>query len=103
MTLKEAVETAMRAKRKPMTVSQIAEVAVPLAELKGKTPKQQVYSLLFSENKKPDGIVSRTAPGTFKLNPSVGRRRDGADLHRDPGRRPSRGDGREHRGRHRGS
>ena len=52
-----------------MTVSEIAEVAVPLAEVKGKTPKQQVYSLLYTENRKADGLVERVDKGTFKLRP----------------------------------
>jgi hypothetical protein len=42
--LKQAVETAMKGCRKPMTVSEIAGAAVPLAEVEGQTPKQRVYS-----------------------------------------------------------
>jgi hypothetical protein len=37
-------------------------------DLKGKTRGQVIYSVLYSENKKPDGPVKRTDRGTFKLN-----------------------------------
>lgn len=74
MTLKAAVETAMKGRRKAMTVNEIAEAALPLAELKGKTPKQQVYSILYTENRKADGLVTRVDKGTFKLRPRRRRR-----------------------------
>jgi hypothetical protein len=67
--LKAAVEAAMKGKRRPMTVSEIAEAAVPLAGVKGKTPKQQVYSLLYTENRKDGGLVTRVDKGTFRLRP----------------------------------
>jgi HB1, ASXL, restriction endonuclease HTH domain len=70
MTTKQAIETAMTGKRKPMTVAEIAEAAIPLSNLKGATPKQVIYSVLYCENKRPDGLVTRTHKGTFKLNPS---------------------------------
>ena len=69
MTLKAAVEAAMKGSRKGMTVSEIADLAIPLAEVKGKTPKQQVYSILYTENGKADGLVTRVGKGTFKLRP----------------------------------
>jgi HB1, ASXL, restriction endonuclease HTH domain len=69
MTTKQAIEQAMRGKRKPMTVAEIAEAAIPLSDLKGATPKQVIYSVLYSENKRPDGLVVRVDAGTFKLNP----------------------------------
>jgi hypothetical protein len=37
--------------------------------LKGKTPGQVFYSVLYSESKKPDGLVTQVDRGTFKLNP----------------------------------
>lgn len=38
--------------------------------LKGKFPKQTFYSVLYSENKKPDGLVVKVGEGAnFKLNP----------------------------------
>jgi hypothetical protein len=67
MTLKQAVESAMKGKRRPMTVAEIAEVALPLAELRGAPPKQTLYSILYAENRKADGLVERTGKGTFGL------------------------------------
>jgi HB1, ASXL, restriction endonuclease HTH domain len=69
MTTKQAIEQAMRGKRKPMTVAEIAEAAIPLSDLKGATPKQVIYSVPYSENKRPDGLVVRVDAETFKLNP----------------------------------
>ncbi len=75
MTLKAAVETAMKGTRRPMTVTEITEVAVPLAtSVKGKTPRQQVYSILCTENRKADGLVTHVDKGTFKLRPRRRRR-----------------------------
>jgi len=39
--------------------------------LKGKTPDQTFYSILYAEAKKTDGIVTQTSKGTFKLNPKA--------------------------------
>jgi hypothetical protein len=69
VTTKQAIQKAMTGKRKPMSVAEIAEAAIPLSDLKGATPKQVIYSVLYSENKRPDGLVTRTDRGTFKLNP----------------------------------
>ena len=56
--------------RKPMTVAQITEAALPLTNLKGATPKQVFYSVLYGENKKPNGLVVKAGEGgTFRLNP----------------------------------
>ena len=52
-----------------MTVAEIAEAAIPLSNLQGATPKQVIYSVLYSENRRADGLVTRTDKGTFKLNP----------------------------------
>ena len=60
MTTKQAIQKAMTGKRKPMSVAEIAEAAIPLSDLKGATPKQVIYSVLYSENKRPDGFVTRT-------------------------------------------
>ncbi len=69
MTTKQAIEQVLKGKRNGMRVPAIIEVAVPLAtSLKGKTPGQTVYSILYAEAKKPDGLVVQTARGTFKLN-----------------------------------
>jgi HB1, ASXL, restriction endonuclease HTH domain len=69
LTTKAAIEHVMKGKRRPMTVREIIDAAVPLSSLKGKTPGQVIYSVLYSENKKDDGLVTRTGKGQFKLNP----------------------------------
>jgi hypothetical protein len=69
VTTKQAIEQAMAGKRKPTPVAEIAEAAIPLSNLRGATPKQVIYSILYSENKRPDGLVTRIDAGTFKLNP----------------------------------
>jgi hypothetical protein len=75
LTTKQAIEQVLTGRRKPMKVRQIIDASVPLTALAGKTPGQVVYSILYSENKKPDGLVTRTGKGEFKLNPN--RRRNG--------------------------
>jgi len=70
VTTKQAIEQVMIGKRKPMTVAEIAEAAIPMSNLASATPKQVIYSVLYSENKRPDGLVTRTAKGTFRLNPN---------------------------------
>jgi hypothetical protein len=70
MTTKQAIEQVLTGKRKPMRVPEIIAAGVPLAtSLKGKTPGQVFYSTLYSESKKPDGLVIQTGRGEFKLNP----------------------------------
>jgi hypothetical protein len=59
VTTKQAIQKAMTGKRKPMSVAEIAEAAIPLSDLKGATPKQVIYCVLYSENKRPDGLVTR--------------------------------------------
>jgi len=57
-----------------MRVPAIIAAGVPLAtSLKGRTPGQTFYSTLYSEGKKPNGLVVQTAKGTFKLNPKRAR------------------------------
>jgi hypothetical protein len=71
MTKKQAIGAVLTGKRKPMRSSRRSSPAgVPLAtSLKGKTPGQVFYSVLYSEAKKPDGLVVQTGKGMFKLNP----------------------------------
>jgi hypothetical protein len=46
------------------------QAALPLTNLKGATPKQVFYSVLYAENRKADGLVTKVGPGgTFRLNP----------------------------------
>jgi hypothetical protein len=70
LTTKQAIEKVLDGKRKPMKMRTIIDAAVPLTGLKGKTPGQVVYSVLYSENKRADGLVTRTGTGEFKLNPN---------------------------------
>ena len=70
LTTKQAIEHVLRGRRKPMRVPAIIEAGVPLAtSLKGKTPGQTFYSVIYSESKKADGLVEQTGCGQFKLNP----------------------------------
>jgi hypothetical protein len=71
MTTKQIIEQVLTGKRKPMRVPQIVAAGAPLRapELRGKTPGQQFYSVLYSESKKPDGLVIQTGKGEFRLNP----------------------------------
>jgi len=69
LTTKQAIEQVMKGKRRPMKVRQIIDEAVPLSRLNGKTPGQVVWSIVSTEAKRPDGLVTRTGPGEFKLNP----------------------------------
>lgn len=70
LTTREAIAAVLAGSRKPMTVTQIADAAIPMTALKGATPKQTVYSILYGENKKPDGAFVRVNKGTFKLRPA---------------------------------
>lgn len=69
LTTKQAVEHVLKGKRRPLRVPQIIEVGVPLTTLKGKTPGQTFYSVLYSESRKADGLVVQAGRGEFKLNP----------------------------------
>jgi hypothetical protein len=70
MTTKAAIEHVLKGKRQPMGVPAVIEQAVPLATgLKGKTSGQVIYSVLYTESRRPDGLVVQTGRGEFKLNP----------------------------------
>jgi HB1, ASXL, restriction endonuclease HTH domain len=66
---KQAIEQVLKGRRRGMRVPEIIEAGVPLTALKGKTPGQTFYSVLYSESKKSDGLVVQVDRGTFKLNP----------------------------------
>ena len=71
MSTKQAIESVLTGKRKPMRVPEIIAAGVPLAtSLKGKTPGQMFYSVIYAEAKKADGLVVQTGKGEFKLNPN---------------------------------
>lgn len=67
LSAKEAAAKVLSGKRNPMSVAEIAEAAMPLTNLGGKTPKQTFYSVLYAENKKSDGLFERVEKGKFKL------------------------------------
>jgi HB1, ASXL, restriction endonuclease HTH domain len=69
MTTKQAIEHVLKGKRNGLRVPKIIEAGVPLSSLKGATPGQTFYSVLYAEAKKPDGLVVQTGRGEFKLNP----------------------------------
>jgi hypothetical protein len=72
LTLRDAVEKVLTGKRNGLTVAEITDAAVPLSRVAGATPKQQVYSLVYSEARKADGLVVKVRDGKggpFKLNP----------------------------------
>jgi hypothetical protein len=69
MSTKQAIEKVLKGRRKPMRVPEIIEAGVPLTSLKGRTPGQTFYSVLYAESKKADGLVVQTGRGEFKLNP----------------------------------
>lgn len=69
LTTKQAIEKVLTGRRKPMAVAEVADAAIPLSNLNGATPKQVIYSVLYSENKREDGLVIRTGKGEFRLNP----------------------------------
>ena len=50
-------------------VRAIIDAAVPLSRLAGRTPGQTIYTVLYGESKKADGLVVQTGRGEFKLNP----------------------------------
>jgi hypothetical protein len=69
-TLAQAIEQVLRAGRKPMTVTEVSTRAVPLAAgVRGSTPRQQVYSILYGEKKRPEPRWVLVARGTFKSTP----------------------------------
>jgi HB1, ASXL, restriction endonuclease HTH domain len=70
MSTKQAIEQVLKGRRNGLRVPQIIEAGVPLAtSLRGKTPGQTFYSVLYSESKKADGLVVQVGKGSFKLNP----------------------------------
>jgi hypothetical protein len=69
LTTRQAIEQVLTGKRKPMRVPAIIEQAVPLSRLGGRTPGQVIYSVLYTEAKRDDGLVVQTGRGMFKLNP----------------------------------
>jgi HB1, ASXL, restriction endonuclease HTH domain len=70
LTTKATIEKVLTGKRKPLTVAEITEAALPLTAHKGATPKQTFYSVLYGEAKKANGLVVKAGDGgVFRLNP----------------------------------
>lgn len=67
LSARESIVKVLSGAEGPMGVPDIVKAAVPLSRLQGKTPGQAIYSLLYSENRKPDGLFERVERGTFKL------------------------------------
>ena len=59
-----------------MKVKEIIEAAVPLTALAGKTPGQAVYSVLYTEAKRPGSVFKQTGKGEFKLDRKALEKRD---------------------------
>ncbi len=59
LSASKAIEQVLGASRKPMRVPAIIEAAVPLTGLKGKTPGQTIYSVLYAEAKKGSACAVR--------------------------------------------
>lgn len=52
---------------KAMKVPAIILAAVPMTNLKGKFPGQTIYSVIYSNAKKADALVTQVGKGEFKL------------------------------------
>ena len=63
-----AIEVLERA-REPLRVAEVARRALELdgVRLGGNTPAATVAALLAVENRKPDGLFVRRAPGTYAV------------------------------------
>ena len=59
----------LRRAGEPLKSAEIARRVLDLKDVRlaGKTPAATVAAMLAVENKKPDGLFVRTAPGTYAL------------------------------------
>ena len=69
LTAKQAAVEVLRRAGEPLKADEIGKRVLKLkgVQLRGKTPIATVNAILASENKKPDGLFTRTAPGTYTL------------------------------------
>ena len=69
MTAKQAAVEVLRSADEPLKSAEIARRVLEAegVRLAGKTPAATVAAMLAVENKKPDGLFVRTAPGTYAL------------------------------------
>lgn len=66
LTGKAAIEKVLENASGPMTVTEIADKAIPMSNLSGATPKQTVYSILYGEVKKGTAKWRKVGKGTFE-------------------------------------
>ena len=69
LSAKAAVVAELRKAGEPLKTAEIVDrvLKVPEVKLAGKTPAATIAAILATENKKADGLVVRTAPGTYTL------------------------------------
>lgn len=69
ITAKAAAVEVLRRAGEPLQANEIGKrvLRVKGVQLGGKTPHATVAAILATENKKPDGLFVRTAPGTYGL------------------------------------
>jgi len=69
MTAREGAVKVLRSAGEPLKTAEIARRVLEVKEVRlaGKTPAATVAAMLAVENKKPDGLFVRTAPGTYTL------------------------------------
>jgi hypothetical protein len=69
VTAKAAAVEVLRRAGEPLKADEIGKRVLKQkgVRLGGKTPLATVAAILASENKKPDGLFTRTAPGTYAL------------------------------------
>ncbi len=68
-TARQAAVEVLREAGEPLKSAEIARrvLEVKGVRLAGKTPEATVAAMLAVENKKPDGLFVRVAPGTYAL------------------------------------
>ena len=68
-TAKQAAVEVLKGAGEPLKADEIGRrvLQVQGVELKGKTPLATMAAILAVENKKPDGLFERVAPGTYRL------------------------------------
>jgi hypothetical protein len=66
---KQAMVAVLKRAKKPMPAKEIIAKALATkgVALAGKTPEATLSAILATENKKPNGLFERTAPGIYQL------------------------------------
>jgi HB1, ASXL, restriction endonuclease HTH domain len=75
ITAKAAAVEVLRRAGEPLQANEIGKrvLKVKGVQLGGKTPLATVAAILATENKKPDGLFVRTAPGMYALREQTSR------------------------------